>query len=97
MKNGGSNWRTVAGFPLHCREWGDECLVFQEGAAGTHLLGPLEAAVLRCVESVPAGETALLATVSASLRVPADGELNASIGAVVSQFEDLGLVERVPA
>ena len=97
MKNGGGNWRTVAGFHLHWREWGNECLVFQEGAAGTHLLGPLEAAVLRCVESAPAGEAELLAAVSAGLGVPADEELNARIDAVSAQLEVRGLIERLPA
>ena len=97
MKNGSSNWRTVAGFSLHWREWGDECLVFQEGAAGTHLLGSLEAAVLRAIESESASDAELLSAVSAGLGVPADEELSARIAAVITQFEDLGLVERVPA
>jgi PqqD family protein of HPr-rel-A system len=78
---------------LEWRTWGDHSVVFHVPSGHTHLLDPVAATGLRCLETSPAGVEELAARMAASLDIEVDDALRSYVGKLLARFTGAGLVE----
>jgi PqqD family protein of HPr-rel-A system len=88
-----TRWGWVSGFALHWRSWDSETVVYHEGSGETHLLGPIESAVLARVHHQAATRAELAAHLEALLETGSIPELADYVGKLLNQLMGLGLIE----
>lgn len=95
MTTGGfSGWSVPRG-ALHWRTWGDDIIVYNEASGDTHLLRPVDAAVLERLQQGPARIPQLVAHVVEALRIEESDELYFYVDDLLTKLENLALVEKV--
>jgi PqqD family protein of HPr-rel-A system len=88
----GRMWRVTPGQTLHCREWDDEVVLYNDLSGSTHLLDGAALDLLQTLQAQPA-DSATLATTLAE-RFDADGaDLAAVIDDMLAALGRLDLVE----
>ena len=89
-------WRVSPETRLRWRTWGDETVVFHPGSADTHKLSAIGAEALRRLERDELSTQQLAEHLASEMGLDCDDDLVRSIDELVAQFDELGLVERVP-
>lgn len=84
--------RLRPGVRLHWRAWADEWVVFDEASGNTHLMDPLTACALLCLEDGPLAGAALASEVAEATELPAEA-LHGALGPVLERLQRLGLVD----
>ena len=92
-----TQWRVPAETDLLWRVWGEEFLVYHVQSGNTHLLNPIAAEALRCIQAQGAGTDArqLAAQVAAQLALNGAQDLTAHMSELLQAFDESGLIERV--
>jgi len=90
-----SRWQVPRRFELHWRSWGEEYLVFHGGSGDTHLLGEMEAQILKRLQQTPAHIPELVTELGSALTTDDDDEPYFFVESVLEALEKLALVERV--
>ena len=90
----GSTWRVIPGQSLHYRDWGDECVLYDNLSGDTHLIEASALQVLLALRTCAASEMALSATLRADLGL--DDEEASHIPALLDDLRGLRLIEEVP-
>jgi PqqD family protein of HPr-rel-A system len=86
------SWKTPT---LLWKSWGEEVIVFNLASGNTHLLNPVAAQVLRALERKPANTFELSSQIAASANIDADEEFIQHVEQLVTNLDELGLVEPV--
>ncbi|MGF1616074.1 MAG: HPr-rel-A system PqqD family peptide chaperone [Gammaproteobacteria bacterium] len=85
-------WQVLEGFQLHWRTWDEETIVFQEGSGETHLLGPIEAAVLQRIERHPTTRNELASQLMNVLEAPLGAPLGDYLDHLLDRLCQVGLI-----
>lgn len=94
ISDGGSCcWHVLEGFSLHWRTWDEETVVYQEGSGETHLLGPIEVAVLQRIEHNPATRDQLATHLINLLEATPGTALLDYLDNLLDRFYRLALIE----
>lgn len=88
---------TAARFELARRVWDDECVVYHAGSANTHLLNQTAAALLELIQARGTAVDAefCAAELAAQFAVDLTPSWRRDVEALLLEFEELGLVDRV--
>ena len=80
---------------LHRESWGEQSALYDDRSGETHLLNRLAISGLQelCTRAMRSGELGEL--LAARFDIPCDAQFMQQIGALLAQFEQLGLVENV--
>jgi PqqD family protein of HPr-rel-A system len=97
MRNPGEApaWKVLQGATLLWRQWDGEYIVYNSASGDTHLLNPIAAAALRCLEQSPADVVHLTEWVVSEQGLEPEPELRQHLEKLLTQFEELGLIEVV--
>lgn len=87
-----SSWTTPR---LVWKSWGEEIIVFNTASGNTHLLSPVAAQALRKLEQNPATIFELSGELAGSASVDADEEFIQHVEKLITNLDELGLVEPV--
>jgi len=77
------------------KSWGEEVIVFNVASGNTHLLSPVAAQALRILEQNPATIFELSNKLAGSASVDADEEFIEHVEKLITNLDELGLVEPV--
>jgi PqqD family protein of HPr-rel-A system len=83
-------WKTVK---IYWKQWDDGTVVFNALSGSTHLLNPTAAIVLKALEEKPANATDLAQYLASKIQVDSDQELIAHVENLLSNLDELGLIE----
>jgi PqqD family protein of HPr-rel-A system len=87
-------WRVLPGQSLHHRDWGDECVLYNNLSGDTHLIEASALQVLQALQRGACSEAALTATLRAELQL--DDEEASHIPALLADLCALQLIETTP-
>jgi len=88
------HWRLNPLCRLRWRHWDSEYILFNEGSGQTHFLNELGAATLQRLQQVASvSHMDLVAWLSAEYVLPADEQLQAHIAVLLTDLDELGLIE----
>lgn len=90
-----SGWLVLQNATLHWRTWGKDTVIYNEASRDTHLLGPIDAAVLDRLQKETANIAELVAHVTETLGIEGDDELYFYVDELLDKLEKLFLVEHV--
>lgn len=88
-------WSLLKGARLHLRTWDEDTVVYNEASRDTHLLRPVDAAVLERLQKGPANIPELVDHVTKALGIEDDDELYFYVDELLEKLEKLALAERV--
>ena len=86
-------WRITKGCQLLWRRWDEEYIVYNSGSGHTHLLDGFGAGLLRCLEEHPSNSQQLATEMGEELEPDKTPAVTNIIEALLTRFQDLGLVE----
>jgi PqqD family protein of HPr-rel-A system len=86
-------WHVPPDSVFHWRNWDDEFVLYHENSGDTHRLNALGASALRQLCDRPCSAPELVARLALEFGVPADASLHATVDTLLTQLQDLGLVE----
>jgi PqqD family protein of HPr-rel-A system len=89
-------WRVPSDSVFHWRNWDDEFVVYHENSGDTHRLNALGAGALRQLCDRPCSAPELVTRLALEFGVPADASLHATVDTLLTELQDLGLVESGP-
>lgn len=77
------------------RHWGtgEECVVYNDLSGDTHLLGGQALHVLLALQSSPAAESAIAASLSAEFEFDTGSDIAADVAELLSELQELALIE----
>ena len=87
------SWKPASA--LCWKQWHDGTLVFNALSGNTHLLNPTAAMVLRALEQRPANAVELAEQLASQIGVEADEELATQVETLLSNLDELGLIEPI--
>jgi PqqD family protein of HPr-rel-A system len=90
---GAKSWRVAAGQTLRWRCWSGDYAVFNPLSGQTHLLDIVGGKVLALLMAGPHDIDQIRSGIATFLEVPNDDELAATIGGILMNLENVGLVE----
>src|SRR5262249_9723902 len=90
-----SLWKASPEAQLLWRQWDGEYVVYNPASGDTHLLNPVAAAALQCLEQSPTSLAQLTEWVASELDLESEPELRQHLEKLLTQFEELGLIEVV--
>ena len=91
-----TKWRLVPGIELLWRSWSDESVVFNTGSGDCYLLNLIEAETLRSIERSDWAFAELSEQVAGALDAgDLKLELEQYLEKLLTQFQEVGLVEQV--
>jgi PqqD family protein of HPr-rel-A system len=91
MDSGGDRgWRLTPGQLLHHRQWGDDCVLYNDLSGDTHLLDEGALQVLLALRQGPLDAAAL------AIALEADGGDADDLRALLAELQQLSLVEPTP-
>ena len=79
--------------PLLSRRWGDETVVYNPASGQTHLLDLVSGEGLSCLQDSSLDLGTLCERMAGRLDIENDAELRQYVASLLSQLEELGLVE----
>ncbi|WP_162910946.1 HPr-rel-A system PqqD family peptide chaperone [Azohydromonas sediminis] len=96
MSDAAEPWRLNPTAQWHWRDWGADSVVIEVRSGDTHLLDPLSAAVMACIESGACCRGELLAMLRADLDVDAVPEFSQTLETILEKLFRLGWIEPKP-
>lgn len=84
------SWKAVK---VYWKQWNDGPVVFNALSGNTHLLNPTAAMVLQALEQQPANALDLAHQLASQIQVDPDQELTAQVETLLSNLDELGLIE----
>lgn len=88
-------WRIYPDRQLQFRSWANEFVVYDDCSGDTHMLSPVGAMTLICLQQGPATVMELAGRVASSLEMNVDNEFIQAIELILTDFNRLELVERI--
>ncbi|MES2018678.1 MAG: HPr-rel-A system PqqD family peptide chaperone [Pseudomonadota bacterium] len=89
-------WRIAPGQALRFRQFGDECVLFNDLSGDTHLLGDSAMHLLSVLQHGPAERGALLASLAQALDCTVDAALEQETDALLASLASYYLIQCAP-
>lgn len=86
-------WQVAAENELLFRSWDDEFVVYNGATGDTHLLGLVAAQVMLKLQQAPADAVKLAEWVAPLLQIEPDDEFVLFIEQILTDFDNLGIIE----
>lgn len=88
-------WRSVVGFAIEQRDWGEERAVFHTGTGQTHIINAIAGAVLDCLARAELAQDAVEDCVAERLNYQPDASFRDYLKQVVTDLHARDLIEAV--
>jgi PqqD family protein of HPr-rel-A system len=86
-------WKT---FPLTCKAWDQEFVVFNSASGNTHLINPVTAKILSILGLRPISALELSRHIAAEMQLDTDEEIVQRVEVLLETLDHLGLIESLP-
>ena len=86
-------WKVIDPCDFRWRFWDGQHVVYNPASGDTHLLNPVAGATLQSIQQSSADVSELARRVASRLELPADGQLLEQVEKLVSELNELGLIE----
>lgn len=89
-------WQVATENELLCRSWDDEFVVYNGATGDTHLLGLVAAQVMLKLQQTPADAVSLAEWIALMQQIEPDDEFVFFIEKILTDFDNLGIIEHTP-
>ncbi|MBK1642074.1 hypothetical protein CKO12_09340 [Chromatium okenii] len=87
-------WQLHSQGALHWEQWEDQFALYQVASGETHFLNAFGAAILQQLIAAPQSLDAICAHLAIEFDCMPDAELCAQVSALLTRFDELGLIQR---